>query len=537
MDPRDYARAQKEYYRAWKQQQKDYWRANRDQWKAQRNQWRDQRNVWYGRRRSIVGPVILIALGVMFLLVETGHMDSWRVWEWFGHWWPAILIAAGIARLAEWAADRNSPYPPRSSGFAGLIVLIVIVGFVATSSNHWNWHQFGDNFDMDGNDSDMSFFHGPEHDYDSETDAVLPAGNSIQVVTSTRGDVSITTGDAGKIHIDTHKKIYESDEAKAQREADAFVPVITNSGTVTTIRLNAKQDSTHGNMQITVPADAILNVLVQHGDLTVTGQHASVSADTHHGDLRFTDITGNLTVKADHGDVNIASVHGDAILNGRYGDANVANVTGRLTMNGDFDGDMNLRSVGGPFHFHSSRTDLDVASIVDQFTINSGDMHASNIVGPFRLKTRDFGVDLNNVSGDVNISNSNGDVDIVAGRPLGNIQVDNRSSSIRVTLPADAGFQLDAETEGDISNDFGIATTTNGEHKSARGTVGNGSLKVNLTSNQDDISIRRASNAQTVPAVPNPPAPQSPPSPPRRLSKRPDAPKAPAPAGGEIVNQ
>jgi DUF4097 and DUF4098 domain-containing protein YvlB len=536
MDPRDYARAQKEYYRAWKNQQRDYWRANRDQWRTQRDQWRDQHNTWYGRRRSLVGPVILITIGIIFLLVETGHMEAWRAWAWFGHWWPVILIAAGIGRLVEWSIDRNQPHPPRSSGFAGLIILIVIVGFVATSSNHWNWHQFGDNFNMGDSDSDMSFFHGPEHDYDSQTDAVLPAGNSIQVVSSTRGDVSITTGEAGKIHIDTHKKIYGEDESKAHREADAFMPVITNSGSVTTIRLNAKEDSTHGDMQITLPPEVVLNLLVQHGDLTVTGQHASVSADTHHGDLRFSDITGNLTVKADHGDINVSSVHGDAVLNGHYGDTNVSNITGRLTLNGDFDGDMNLRAVSGPFHFHSSRTDLDIASIVDQLTIDSGDMHGSNLTGPFRLKTRDFNVDLTNVSGDVNIANSNGDVDVVAARPLGNIMVDNRSSSIRVTLPQDAGFQLDAETEGDISNDFGIGTSTNGDHKTARGTVGNGQFKVTLTSNQDDISVRR-SNGAAVPEPPRPPEPPAAPGTPRRLSTRPSAPKAPAPATGDIVNQ
>jgi DUF4097 and DUF4098 domain-containing protein YvlB len=534
MDPRDYARAQKDYYRAWKQQQKDYWRANRDQWRSQRDQWRAQRTTWYGRRRSLVGPVILITIGIIFLLVETGHMEAWRAWEWFGHWWPVILIAAGIGRLLEWMVDRDQPYPPRSSGFAGLIVLIVIVGFVATGSNHWNWHQFGDDWHMDSDGGDMSLFHGPEHDYDGVTDAVLPAGNSIQIVSSTRGDVSITTGDAGKLHIETHKKVYGGDESKSQREADAFAPVITNSGTVTTIRLTAKGDNMRGNMEIVLPATAVLNVLVQHGDLTVAGQQAAVSADTHHGDLRFTDLTGNLTAKVDHGDVTLSDVHGDVTMNGNFGDINVSSVTGRLTLNGDFPGDLNLRSIDGPLHFHSSRTDLDVARIVDQLTIDSGDLHGSNLAGPFRLKTRDFNVDLNNVSGDVNISNSDGDVDVVAARPLGSIQIDNRSSGIRLTLPQDAGFQLDAETNGDISNDFGIGTTTNGDHKSARGTFGNGALKVNLTSNENDISIRRASDATMVPAVPVPPSPLPVP---RKLTAKPVPPKAPAPATEGIVNQ
>ena len=79
-DPRDYARQQKDYYRAWKDQQKDQWRANRDQWKVQRDQWRAQQGYWYGRRRSIVGPIVLVAIGVIFLLIHTGHMEGFRVW-------------------------------------------------------------------------------------------------------------------------------------------------------------------------------------------------------------------------------------------------------------------------------------------------------------------------------------------------------------------------------------------------------------------------------------------------------------------------
>jgi DUF4097 and DUF4098 domain-containing protein YvlB len=207
-------------------------------------------------------------------------------------------------------------------------------------------------------------------------------------------------------------------------------------------------------------------------------------------------------------------------------------------MSGDFPGDINLRNIEGPLHFHSSRTDLDVARIGDQLTIDSGHMNGSNLAGPFRLKTRDYDVDLSNVSGDVNISNSDNDVDVLAARPLGNIQIDNHSAGIRVTLPQDAGFQVDAQTNGEISNDFGIGTVTSGDHKTVRGTVGNGSVKVTLSSNENDISIRRGSDAVTVlPTPPVPPGPPAPPPVPRKVTANPVAPKAPASPAPEISNQ
>jgi DUF4097 and DUF4098 domain-containing protein YvlB len=247
----------------------------------------------------------------------------------------------------------------------------------------------------------------------------------------------------------------------------------------------------------------------------------------------------------------VSSVKGDVSLNGSFGDLTVNAVTGRLNMDGDFDGDINLRTVDGAFRFHSPRTDMEAARIVDQLTIGDGDLHGSYIAGPFRLKTRDFDVDLSNVSGDISVTNSNGSVEITAAKPLGSIQVDNRSASVRITLPQDAGFQLDAEANnGDISNDFGIGNTSSGDKNITRGTVGNGALKVTVNSNEGDISIHRTSEAATVPppgvALPagaaaasegqqehrlsNGPRPPRPPKPPK-------SPAAPGGPGPEIVNQ
>lgn len=547
-DPRDYARQQKDYYRAWKDQQKAQWRANKDQWRAQRDQWRYQQGYWYGRRRSILGPLVLVTIGVIFLLIHTGHMEGYRAWEWFGRYWPVLLIAAGIGRLIEWYFDRDQPYAPRTSGIGGIIVLIIILGIIATSTNHWGMHHNWDSGMFD-NDDDFSFMRGNEHDFDSVKDFTLPPGSSLAVASQNRGDVSILSGTDNQVHVVLHKKVYEDNEGKASKMGEDFAPAFTSSGKVSTLTLLGN-DHIRANMEITLPATVPVDVSLQHGDLTVTGRQAAVAAETHHSDMRFTDITGSLNVRADHGDVNISAIKGDIALTGHFDDLTINAVTGRLGMDGDFPGDINLRTIDGPLHFHSPRTDMDAARIVDQLTMDSGDLHGSYIAGPFRLKTSDFDVDLSNVSGDISVTNSKGSVEITAARPLGSIQVDNSAESVRITLPQDAGFQLDAQANnGEISNDFGIGNTSSGDKNITRGTVGNGALKVTVNSNEGDISIHRTSEAATVPppgvALPagaasaedseqhkltTGPKPPKPPKAPRS----PGAPGAPAPG---IVNQ
>ncbi len=59
------------------------------------------------RRVSLVGPVILIGLGVVFLLNNMGLL-AWSVWEVIFRLWPILLVALGLeiilSRLSAWGS-------------------------------------------------------------------------------------------------------------------------------------------------------------------------------------------------------------------------------------------------------------------------------------------------------------------------------------------------------------------------------------------------------------------------------------------------
>ena len=59
------------------------------------------------RRGSLVGPVILLGLGIVFLLNNLGVLE-WSVWEVIFRLWPVLLIAAGldflIGRRSVWGS-------------------------------------------------------------------------------------------------------------------------------------------------------------------------------------------------------------------------------------------------------------------------------------------------------------------------------------------------------------------------------------------------------------------------------------------------
>ena len=79
-------------------------RAMKAQARAQRAQWKMQRRLM--RRRSIVGPLVLLVAGLVFLLAQTGRVSWSGVVFWYERWWPMVLIAAGLVLVAEWALDH-----------------------------------------------------------------------------------------------------------------------------------------------------------------------------------------------------------------------------------------------------------------------------------------------------------------------------------------------------------------------------------------------------------------------------------------------
>jgi drug/metabolite transporter (DMT)-like permease len=122
---------------------RDEMRAQREAMRAQRRRLRYQMRAM--RRRSILGPLLMIALGVLFLLVQSGRIDDQRFWERFGHWWPLLLLLAGVILLAEWAYDQfrlRNPDQPRyrrsvGAGAVLLLIVLIVTGILASTGFHF----------------------------------------------------------------------------------------------------------------------------------------------------------------------------------------------------------------------------------------------------------------------------------------------------------------------------------------------------------------------------------------------------------------
>src|SRR5947207_4201190 len=92
------------------------------------------------RRTSLVLPVVLIAIGAMFLYAN--YRPAFDPWPVLRTYWPLILIFVGLGKIwdstrrqRQQAGNPNAPSPPASSVGTTIAILGIVLVLVAVF-----WH-------------------------------------------------------------------------------------------------------------------------------------------------------------------------------------------------------------------------------------------------------------------------------------------------------------------------------------------------------------------------------------------------------------
>ena len=453
------------------------------------------------RHRSFAGPVVLIIIGLVFLLGNM-HVITWHALGlWFARYWPVLIIIWGVVKLVEYyQAQREGTRAP-GLGVGGFFLLLFLIcgGLAASKAARVNWHAVGDEMDM--GDNIWPVF-GDTYSFNDQMQQAFPAGAGLRVV-SNRGGVTVNSWDQKDIKVVVHKRLVADNEQQSKQVDSQTRPTISVSGNLVTVNANTTgagdQHAVSTDLDITVPRNAAVDVATQHGDISVQGRDAEVKVSNSHGDVNLGQITGNSSVVMRKGSLTAAHLKGDLSVDGRLDDTNISDVSGKLEMTGDYFGDMSLAGVKKGVRFKSSRTDMEFSRLDGDLSMESGDLQAKAVAGPLRLVTRSKDIHLDNVTGDVKVENSNGSVEVHAGKlPLGSMQIDNSKGDIQVVLPTEATFSLSARTrDGDIESDFNqIQVNSDHGQSTASGTVGSGASRLEINNQYGSIEIRKGGGTE-----------------------------------------
>lgn len=391
------------------------------------------------RRASVVGPLILIGLGLI-LLVRNLYPQI-PLFDFLGRYWPWVLIVWGVLRLGEVMAWKAQGKPLPSQGLSGgewfLAILLTLFGAGIHTVRGFNFPQ---QFQISG----LELF-GERHEYPLEAEKTASAASRV-ILDDFVGDAKISGSSTAKsVKITGNAIVRAVDSITAERASHEHKFELTGDENTITF---------HGTQQPGLAARVSLSI-----DVTVP-QGAKVEIRGRGGDLSVENVDGLVDVQSDRGDVHLVNLAAGARVQIRRNDVQLS--SGKIAGNID---------------------------------ISSGDISAFRVAGPLKISGRSQDVNVNAITGDAEIDLNRGDIDLHLGVGSGSVTARTNSGDIRLQVPALNAFSVEAKTSrGNIENGLGgtLSTESSGRQRSLRGSVGSGKgPRFNIETNRGDISLQR----------------------------------------------
>ena len=454
------------------------------------------------RRRSAVGPLLLLTLGVVLLLDQAG----WLHWEdtlaWVSRWWPAVLILAGCVMVTEWALDSRIAAgtlgPKRVLG-GGTVLLLILVGLVgagtmaARNSPLWVRHNVQERLQENGLGNFRQLF-GWRSEFSDELHAPLDDAGHLTIEVP-RGTVAVTGSSAdGQVHVSVRQHIFawQSTDVEGRRRTERVQLRGERSALILTAPTADQDDA---DLSIEVPRNVAVSVKSDHGDVSLEELRGNADINAGGGDVKLTALTGPVHIEThdDNATITAHSLGKGLTLDGRTGNIELSDIEGPVALHGDFFGTTHLERVRGTVHFQSSFTDFACAGIPGSINVEGrSDLNADQLLGPVTVTTTNRNLTFNGVHGAIVIHDRNGSVKLgIEGAPQP-VLIKNEDGSVELSLAAGQAFSLQARTQnGEIKNDFGWQAHKSGEVTQLTAHTGSDGPLLLLETTEGDLTINK----------------------------------------------
>ncbi len=440
--------------------------------------------------RSLLGPLLLICIGVVALLANMHVLDMSSFWSFYHTYWPLLLISLGLLLAAE-AIFVHSHQQSLRIGCGTVLLILILAGLgIATALSYTqSWASIRSQLRA-LNDAQMWQFFGQRHEARQTLTLPIPAHGTL-IVNNKAGNITIHTSPDAQLHITLDKSVYAGSDADAQRKLDALQPLTETTGNTTTLRIPSSFSNSVA-LTLEIPASVALQAKVEEGGIDITGRAAAVTAETHFGNVTVDGVNGPVQVTLQAGNATVQNVNGPVTLHGQAGEFTLTDIHGTATLDGEFFGNLHLQRITGAVQYHSSRTSMAMANVTGTLTLDPADLKADGITGPIDITTRAKDITLSGLSGPLNLHNSDGFINVQAAPTLAAMEIDNSEGGITITLPADAHFSVDAAAHGGkVQSDFPLSLQSFGSGETAQGAVNGGGPTLHLTADKDNITLKK----------------------------------------------
>jgi Putative adhesin len=477
------------------------------------------------RRGSVIGPMILIGFGVLFLF-----RNLWPeipLVDFISRYWPYLLIVWGGIRLAEVLVWSMTSRPLPRNGVSGgewmLVFLISVIGATMyTAHNAPSW------FPTHNMWKRVVLPMGEPYEYTLAPVEKSCVKNCRIIIESFRGNAKITgSADASTVKASGQETVRSFERAEADN-ANKQTPLelIAQDGQII-VRTNQDKvsDRVQPNVELdlVVPPGSSVEAHGRYGDFDIQSITGNVDITSDNAGVRLEGIGGNVHVETRASDsIRAVDIKGNVELKGRGDDVELQNIGGLVTANGVYVGEIQLRNLAQPLRWDDPLDSLGFEKLPGQIRVTRGEFSGNNIVGPIRLRARSSDVELSNFTQSLDLTLDRGDIDLKPGKDTPKMEVHTRSGDVTLALMPGSKFDVRATTDrGDLNNEYGepLREDSSGRGGNIEGSTGGGP-QLRLATGRGSITVRKGSagDTTTFPDVPSVPAPPAPPATPAKPS-------------------
>jgi hypothetical protein len=446
------------------------------------------------RRRSIFGPILLIAIGVVFLMAQFKMLPIANVWQMFADYWPVLLILWGVAKLIDYFSAQATGGPARASLSGGEVVLLVFLILFGLAASGVNWLRTNPRFE-----DEFGPFWGRTYSFPEEVATKSVKPNSEITVRLDRGDIAVVADESTEMKVSATKSINsESEERAKERVAAASVAVRETAAgyEIASVTTGDAGRNVRLNIEIHLPRQAALNARTGRGDIRITNVDGKITVATPRGDVEVRGAGNDVTAELTSGTARVLGAGGNVRVTGRGTEVEISEVGGEALVQGEFYGPIRLSKVAKQAQFLSSRTDLTVASLPGRIDTSSGELEVVDVAGAVSLTTRDRDISMANIAGRIKITNRRGNVELrLQQAPKDEIEVTNERGSVDLILPSSSTFEISATTRrGEVDSDFQAGELSVAQERDQgriEGKIGAKGPRIILKTTYGTVSLRK----------------------------------------------
>ena len=447
------------------------------------------------KRKSLFLPILLIGVGA-FLLARSFFPEI-PLRAWIANYWPWILIFWGGVRLLEVVLARLLGWTPsrRLGGGAVFAALFLVLAGSIVRANH---QRGGFNF---GRVPPFEFLQDT-YEFPVEN-AWDTAAESTVLLKNLRGRIQVTGTNRDGLRVRGEKRIGASDRREAAELDSKSQLDISRSDEETSIGIASTGTEVRRvsfDVSLEMPKDVALQAEDRIEELAIENISKSVSVSSGSRIIRLSRIGGPVTIRTDRGrKVEAEDLGATFELDGKVATVELTRVAGAVDINGELFGTVRLAELQAEARIRSNNGELRFAALPGEIEVKMRSVSGAQVQGPVRVNSDHWRrVTLERLRGDVKIRGERMDVELSADESFGDIEVALERGDIELRLPDEAKFTLEAVTErGDISHQLSAESLQ--AEKRGRGSSIRGTTgegpRITLRTKRGDIVLRGVSGS------------------------------------------